>query len=77
MHLVDEFVLGVGKGGEVVVVVGPFPGAGVGVAFDEDVLGFGAGGADAVDGGLVEVQHEGLVHVVVFVVCVVSTGILV
>ena len=55
MHLIDNLVLGIGQGLEVVVVVGPFPGASVGVAFDEDVLVFGAGGADAVDGGLVEV----------------------
>lgn len=55
MHLVDDLVLGIGQGLEVVVCGGPFPGARVGVAFDEDVLGFGAGGADAINGGLVEV----------------------
>ena len=74
MHLVDELVGGVGEaahGGAVVagaVVVVPRPGARVGVAFRCDVLGGGAGGADAVDGGLVEGDDEGLVHVVVLVV---------
>ena len=47
---------------------GPGPGAGVGVAFGCDVLGRGACCADAVDGGLVELDDEGLGHVVVFVV---------
>lgn len=68
MHLVDDLVLRVGQGLEVVVDLGPGPGARVRVALDEDVLGGGAGGADAVDGGLVQVQDECLVHVVVLVV---------
>ena len=68
MHLIDDLVLGIGELLQVVVVVGPLPRPGVLVAFDEDVLGLGTRGADAVDGGLVEVQHKGLVHVVVFVV---------
>lgn len=68
VHLVDELVGGVGEGFEVVIHSGPGPGAGVGVAFDEDGLRGGACGADAGDGGLVEVEDEGLVHVVVFVV---------
>lgn len=74
MHLVNKLVLGIGQGLEVVVVVGPFPGTGVGIAFDENVLVFSAGRADAVDGGLVKVEDEGLVHVVVLVVCILSTS---
>lgn len=68
MHLVHDLVLRVGEGLQVVVYVDPGPGAGPGVAFDEDVLRGGACGADAVDCGLVEVQDELLVHLVVFVV---------
>ena len=72
MHLVDDLVGGVGERFHVVVDLNPGPGAGPGVAFDEDVLGCGSCGADAVDGGLVEVENEGLVHVVIFVVWYVS-----
>lgn len=67
MHLVDELVLGVSQSLHVVVDVGPRPGAGPLVAFDKDVLS-GTGSADTVDGGLVEVKNEGLVHGVVLVV---------
>lgn len=38
------------------------------VALDEDVLGRGAGVADGVDGGLVQLVDERVVHVVVLVV---------
>lgn len=68
MHLVDELVLGIRQTAQVVVVGSPRPGTGVGVALGEDVLGGSAGGTDTVDGGLVQVQDEGLVHVVVLVV---------
>lgn len=77
MHLVDQLVAGVGEGahclgvgeaGRGVLCGRPGPGAGVGVAFGCDVLGGRAGGADAVDGGLVELDDEVLVHVVEFVV---------
>ena len=61
-------VVGVGQVDEVRVGGGPGPGACVGVAFDEDVLRGGAGGADRRDGGLVEVEDQGLVFVVEFVV---------
>ena len=67
MHLVDELVLWVGKSLHVVVYVGPGPCAGPLVAFDKDVL-CGAGSSDTVDGGLVEIENEGLVHGVVLVV---------
>ena len=43
------------------------PGACVGVAFDEDVLGSGTGSTDAVNGSLVERIHKIDVHVVLFV----------
>ena len=70
VHLVDNVVGGVGQAEETGAVAAgdPGPGACVDVAFDEDGLGGGAGGADAVDGGLVEGDDELLVHVVVFVV---------
>jgi len=48
----------------------PRPCAGVGIAFYENGLCGGAGGADAVYGCLVEVENEGVGHVVVFVICV-------
>ena len=70
MHLVDELVLGIlqvdeGRG---VARGHPGPGAGPAVALGGDVLGSSACGTHAVDGGLVEVEDELLVHVVVFVV---------
>ena len=68
MHFVDDLVLWVGKCFHVVVHVDPAPGTGPLVAFDEDELGRGAGGANGVDAGLVEVKDERLVHGVVFVV---------
>lgn len=36
------------------------------ISFYGDVLSCGTGGSDASDGGLVEGDHEGLVHVVVW-----------
>ena len=68
VHLVDDLVLGIGKGGHVGVGHVPGPGAGPLVTLNEYVLGGGAGGTDTVDGGLVEVEDEGLVHGVVLVV---------
>ena len=70
MHLEDQLILRIDKGphGVGIAARDPGPGAGPAVAFGGDVLGVGTGGADAVDGGLVEVDNEGLVHVVVFVV---------
>jgi hypothetical protein len=67
VHLVDELVLRIFEGTEGGAVAGgyPRPGAGPAVAFGRDVLRGGASGADAVDGGLVEVEDELLVHVVV------------
>jgi hypothetical protein len=68
VHLVDDLVLGVGEGLEVVVVGGPRVGAAPGVALDEDVLAGGASSTDSINGGLVQVQDEGLVKIVVLVV---------
>jgi len=70
VHLVDDVVGWIRQAEKAVAVAAgdPSPGAAVGIAFDEDGLRGGAGGADAVDGGLVEGDHELLVHVVVFVV---------
>lgn len=70
VHLIDDVVGRIRQAEEAVAVAAgdPGPGAAVGVAFDKDGLRGGAGGADAVDGGLVETHDELLVHVVVFVV---------
>ena len=68
VHLVDDLVLGVGQGNQVSVDRGPGPGTRVRVALDEDVLRGGARATDGGDGGLVEVEDEGLVHIVVLVV---------
>ena len=46
----------------------PCPGAGPGVALDEDVLRCGACCADTVDGGLVKAEDERVVHVVILIV---------
>ena len=68
MHFVDEAVGGVGECREVGVGYVPGPGSGPGIAFGEDVLGCGTRPPDCGYGGLVEVEYECLVHVVVFVV---------
>ena len=72
VHLVDELVLGIFQVDEGRAIAGrnPGPGASVRVALRGDVLLGGAGSADAIDGGLVEVEDESLVHVVVLIVCV-------
>jgi hypothetical protein len=72
VHLVDDLILRVGEGLEVVVDGGPGPRAGPRVALDENVLRRGACSTDGVDGSLVEVEHERLVHVMVLVVYLVS-----
>jgi hypothetical protein len=69
VHLVDDLVLRVSQCLHVVIDVGPRPGAGPLVALNEDVLS-GACSANTVDGGLVEVENESLVHGVVLVVSV-------
>ena len=70
MHLVDDLVLRVCQGFQVVVHggPGPCPCPGVRVSLDEDVLRCCASCADDVDGGLVEMKHQGPIHVVVLVV---------
>lgn len=68
VHLVDELVLGVAQVLQVVVGLNPVPGAGPGVTLGENVLAGSASGTDGVNGSLVEVEDEGLVHVVVLVV---------
>lgn len=73
MHLVDDLVGRVGKVAHGFGVglavgagrVGPCPGTSVRIALDCDVLGCGACGADAVDGGLIQLGDEGAGHVVV------------
>ena len=65
VHFVDDLVLWVLEVLEVVVGDVPGPGAGVGVAFDEDGLAGGASGTNAVDGCLVHVENIGLVCVIV------------
>lgn len=68
VHLVDDLVLGVGKGNQVGVGHVPGPGARPLVTLNENVLGSCTGGTDTVNGGLVEVEDKGLVHGVVLVV---------
>lgn len=68
VHLIDDLVLAVGQARQVVVVGSPVPGTGVGVTLDEDVLCGGTSGTDTVDSSLVEVQNQGLLHVMVLVV---------
>jgi predicted Holliday junction resolvase-like endonuclease len=68
MHFVDDQIRRVGQVDHGRVVGCPGPGAGVVVAFDEDVLRCCAGIADAVDGCLVEGYDDGFVEAVVFVV---------
>ena len=72
MHLVHELVLGVLEVNKAGGVAGrdPGPGTGPGVSLGRDGLFCGAGCADAVNGGLVEVEDEVLGHVVELVVCV-------
>lgn len=67
MHLIDDLIFGVGESLHVVVGVDPGPGSGPGVTLDEDGVG-GTGGADTVNGSLVEVKDVLLLHGVVFVV---------
>lgn len=68
MHLVDNLVLRVSQTLEVVVVVGPRPSTAVGITLNENVLGLSTGSTDTVDGGLVQVQDQSLVHVVILIV---------
>lgn len=68
VHLVDELVSRVSQSDQVCVGRVPDVGARVRVALGKDVLAGGAGCADGVNGGLVEVQDQSLVHVMVLVV---------
>lgn len=76
VHLVDNQgavgASGVGQGGHGggCPAGNPGPCSGVGVSLDKDVLCGGARSPDTIDSGLVELAHEGVVHVMVFVVCV-------
>ena len=74
VHLVHQVVGAVGERFQVVVDAGPGPGARPGVAFDKNRLRCRSGCADAVDGSLVEVKDQGLVHVVIFIVGVEDLG---
>lgn len=68
MHLVDELVGRVLQLLEVVIRRGPGHCRGPRVALCEDVLRVRAGGTDGGDGGLVEVEDQCLVNVVVLIV---------
>lgn len=74
VHLIDDLVLGILQVLHVVVHIGPGPGPGVRVTFNEDILLRGASLSDPVNGGLVEVQDQLLVHVMVFIVCELALG---
>jgi len=72
VHLIDEFILGileVDKGGTV-STGNPGPGSRPRVALRGDVLLSSASCADAVDGGLVKVEDELLVHVMELIIYV-------
>ena len=66
----------VGEINQASCVTGGNPGisACIGVAFDQDELRGSAGGTNAVDTGLIEVEDERLIHIVIFVVCVKYDG---
>lgn len=70
MHLIDNVILRIGQGSHRGVGSGgnPCPCTGVGISFYEDGLGCGSCSSDAIDGCLVKVSNEGIVHVVVFIV---------
>ncbi len=70
MHLVDDVVGGVFEGQHSLAVAAgcPCPSPSPRVSFDQDRLGGGACGTDAVDTGLVEGDDELLVHVMKLVV---------
>jgi len=68
VHLVDQLVGRVGQSLQVVVGRDPRVSARPAVALRKDVLRRRARAADRVDGCLVQVQHERLVHVVVLIV---------
>lgn len=46
----------------------PSPSAGVGITLHEDVLTRSTGRPNAVDGSLVELRNEGVVHIVILIV---------
>lgn len=70
MHLVNELVLGILKVDERRSVSGrhPRPSTRPAVSLGRDILGCRACRAHTVDSRLVEVEHEGLIHIVVLVV---------
>jgi hypothetical protein len=68
VHLVDNLVLSVSQALHVVVVISPGPSTGPGIALNENVLGRGTGSTNTVDGSLVQVENQSLVHIVVLVV---------
>lgn len=68
MHLIHNLILRIRQAGEVIIRPIPVPRARPRIALDEDVLTRRTRRADPVNGRLVELQHERLVHVVVLVV---------
>lgn len=68
MHLKDDLVLRILQTLKVVIVVSPGPGTTVVVTLNKDVLRRGTGSTDTIDGGLVQIEHQSLVHIVVFIV---------
>ena len=53
---------------KVIVGSGPGPGARIAVTFDEDILASGASGTDSVNSGLVYIQDNSPVDVVVLII---------
>lgn len=68
MHLIHNLVLRIRQAGEVIIRSIPVPRARPRVALHKNILTRRARRADPVNGRLVELQHERLVHVVVLVV---------
>lgn len=70
MHLVDDIVVGIGQTHHGSAGSGGHPGPGtrVRISLDKDGLRRRASGTNAVDGCLVQLIDQGVVHVVIFVV---------
>ena len=57
VHLEHELVGGIGKPGEIVIVLGPGPCTAVSVSFWRDPLARCASSADTIDGCLIEIEN--------------------
>lgn len=69
MHLENYLVLWVTESLHVIILIHPGPGASPGIFFNKDELRGGSGGADAINGSLVQLQNDLLLDIAVLVVC--------